>query len=71
MDTTGKWSDDKLEKEKELLRVKIKLLSNDIPFFQNQIMETEIELDRLKTQLERLEDAIHVYTLKKDSLENQ
>ena len=70
MDETGKWSDDKLEKEKELLRVKIKLFSNDIPFFQNQIMEKEIELNRLKTQLKRLEDALQVYTLQKDSLDN-
>jgi hypothetical protein len=69
MNESGKWSEDKINKEKELLRVKIKLLSNDIPFFQNQIMEKEIELDRLKTQLERLEDAIHVYTLKRNSLD--
>lgn len=69
MNESGKWSEDKINKEKELLRVKIKLLSNDIPFFQNQIMEKEIELDRLKTQLKCLEDAIHVYTLKRNSLD--
>ena len=70
MNESGKWSGDKLNEEKERLRVRINLLKNDIPFFQNQILEKQLELDRLKTQLKYLEDAIHVYTLKKDSLDN-
>jgi len=33
MNESGKWSGDKLNEEKERLRVRINLLKNDIPFF--------------------------------------